>query len=327
MTKTKMQTKQDAYVFEYPEALAFADAQNSVFWPATEIKVEKDVQDIKVNNTEAETHAIITSLRLFTLYERVAGRDYWGNRVMRMFPKPCIQTMANCFSFFEINIHARFYNALNEALNINTEDFYLSYVDDPILKARMDFVEGCVKDKDDLFSLAVFSMVEGAILYSSFAFFKHFQAEGKNRMTNVVAGIDFSLRDENIHSEGGAWLFKTLLKEKREAGVVTEEDYEALRQRVVGAVHQIREHEYRIIEMMFDKGPISGITDIQLKHLVDSRLNICLQQLGMRNEFEVKYNPIAKWFYKNINSVNFHDFFVKVGNSYNRNWVASDFKW
>lgn len=325
--KTKMQTKQEAYIFEYPEALAFADAQNSVFWPATEIKVEKDVQDIKVNNIEAETHAIITGLRLFTLYERVAGRDYWGNRVMKMFPKPCIQTMASCFSFFEINIHARFYNALNEALNINTEEFYLSYVDDPVLKERMAFVEGCVKDKDDLFSLAVFSMVEGAILYSSFAFFKHFQSEGKNKMVNVVAGIDFSLRDENIHSEGGAWLFNTLLKEKKDAGLLSDEDVEALYNRINEAAHHIRLHEHRIIDMMFEKGPIQGITDVQMKHFVDSRLNICLQQLGMKNLYEVKYNPIAKWFYKNINSVKFHDFFVKVGNSYNRNWVASDFVW
>ena len=66
---------------------------------------------------------------------------------------------------------------------------------------------------DILKSIAVFSMIEGAILYSSFAFLKHFQAEGKNKLVNVTAGINFSVRDENLHSMAGAWLFKTLLAE------------------------------------------------------------------------------------------------------------------
>lgn len=325
--KVKMQQKEDAYVFEYPEAIAFADAQNSIFWPPTEIKVEKDIQDIRVNNTEAETHAIVTILRLFTLYERFAGKDYWGGRVMRMFPRPCIQTMANCFSFFEINVHARFYNALNEALNLNTPEFYLSYVEDPTLKARMDFIDAAISDPDDLLSLAVFSAVEGCVLYAPFAFLKSFQVNGKNQMTNVVAGVDFSLRDENLHSEGGAWLFKRLLQELLEAGVISSEYVKKLEQKIINAFNKIREHEFRIIDMMFEKGKIDGITDVQLKHFVEHRLNVCMQQLGFNNIYEVKYNPIAKWFYKNINSVNFHDFFVKVGNSYNRNWTAGDFTW
>lgn len=122
----KLYKEQPAYIYEYQEAVDFARTQNEHFWLADEIKVEKDVQDITVNMTESERHGVLTTLKLFTLYELFAGADYWGERVMKMFPKPCIQMMANSFSFFELNVHAPFYNKLNEALRVNTEEFYMT---------------------------------------------------------------------------------------------------------------------------------------------------------------------------------------------------------
>lgn len=73
----RMQTPKEAYTFDYPEAVAYADMQNSVLWFHHEINVEKDIQDIRVNMTEAEAHGVITTLKLFTLYELVAGNEYW----------------------------------------------------------------------------------------------------------------------------------------------------------------------------------------------------------------------------------------------------------
>jgi ribonucleotide reductase beta subunit family protein with ferritin-like domain len=46
-----------------------AEQQLSVFWLADEIKVEKDIQDMRVNLTPAERHGVITTLKLFSLYE------------------------------------------------------------------------------------------------------------------------------------------------------------------------------------------------------------------------------------------------------------------
>lgn len=107
---------------------------------------------------------------MFTLYELVAGRDYWLGRVLRRFPRPDVERMAATFGFLNWLFTLR--STINEALMINTDEFYLSYVDDPLLKERMDFVEELVKSKSDLMSLGAFSMIEGAVLYSSFAFLK-----------------------------------------------------------------------------------------------------------------------------------------------------------
>src|SRR5690606_21347708 len=99
---------------DYPEAVAYADAQNSVYWKFDEIKVEKDVQDIRVNLSEAERQGVLYVLKLFTKYELIIGNEYWGGRVAKRFPRPEIQRMASAFQFFELNVHAPFYHEIDE---------------------------------------------------------------------------------------------------------------------------------------------------------------------------------------------------------------------
>ncbi len=321
--KPKILQRQDAYVFEYPIAIEYADKQNSVFWTHDEIKLEKDIQDILVNMTESERHGVITVLKLFTHYELAVGNEYWGGRVKKTFKRPEIGRMADSFTFFETNVHAPFYNKINELLHLNTEEFYNSYVENPQLKERMEFIDAAVADKDILYSLGVFSMVEGAILYSSFAFLKHFQSQGKNKLKNLVAGINFSVRDENLHSEGGSWLFRTLLSESR----LTPEKQTELFDKIKESARTLQQHEYHIIDMIFEKGRIDGITPHQMKVFVDSRINLCLQNLGVGEIFEVGSNPVADWFYFGISQTIIHDFFQNVGNQYKRTYSESEFEW
>ena len=300
--------KQEAYIYTYSGFAELADQQMKIFWPWHEINVEKDKQDLLVGMTESEKHGTITTLKLFTLYEIFVGNEHWLDRIMKKFPKPEIQRMAACFGHVELNSHAPFYNEINKVLGLATEEFYTSYTDDPVLKQRMDFLSGLVDSDDDLISTAVFSMIEGAVLYSSFAFLKHFQSQGKNRLMNVVRGINMSCRDEAIHALGGAAIARQLQVESQ----MTDEEFAEYKKKVWEAAQQIREHEHRIIDMIFEKGKIDGITDVQMKHFVDSRINICLRQLGFNNLYDVKYNPIAEWFYKGINDYQFNDFFSGI---------------
>jgi ribonucleotide reductase beta subunit family protein with ferritin-like domain len=128
------------------------------------------------------------------------------------------------------------------------------------------------------------------------------------------------LTDENLHAEAGAWLYRTLCEEQ---GFATSEMESTLRE----AARAIREHEHAIIENIFSAGKIDGITDTQMKHFIDSRINLCLRNLGLTNQYNVTYNPIADYFYKGINSVVLHDFFYKTGASYNRAWDERRFVW
>ncbi|MFF3673588.1 ribonucleotide-diphosphate reductase subunit beta [Streptomyces sp. NPDC002120] len=319
----RITTPKTVYTMDYPTAVEFADKQMDVFWHPNEINIEKDVQDLRVNMTPAETHGVVTTLKLFTLYELLVGNEYWAGRIKQDFPRPDIEFMATTFGFMEISVHARFYSKLNEALMLDTDEFYESYINDETLSSRIAFVNKMADDKDTALAVAVFSMLEGAVLYSSFAFLKHFQSQGKNKLKNVCSGINFSVRDENLHALAGAWLFNTLCEESG----YDEERMADLHTGVVKAAETIYEHESRIVDMIFEKGQIDGIKAEDLKTFIKSRINLCLTNLNMLELYEVKDNPVAEWFYKGINAYSFGDFFYGVQNEYNRTTSEEDFEW
>lgn len=308
-------------VEEYKEPVEFTNKQLKIFWMPDEINVEKDISDILTNFSEAEKHGVITTLKLFSLYETHAGDEYWGGRFKNMFDGAEFHRMGSVFSMFELAIHAPFYNKINQLLHLDTPEFYLSYQNNEILKSRIAHIGQIISDPDDAVSLAMFSMVEGVILYSSFAFLKHFQSQGKNKLINLVRGINFSLRDENLHAIAGAWCFRHKTKN------YTKEQLEEVKTKVIEGAKKIYEHEIEIIKMIFARGNIEGITEKQLTNFVASRINECLKQLGFEKLYDIKYNPIAEWFYKAINDYSFNDFFSGVGNQYHRQWDETKFVW
>ena len=324
-------TPKSEYTTDYPIAIEFAKQQAEIFWLPDEIEVEKDLHDLKTNFSESEYHGVISTLKLFTIYELSVGNDYWQNYITKVFPRPDIQRMATTFAFMEIGVHAPFYNKINEALGLDTDEFYNSYKEDAVLANRMAWIGKRTEKKDTVYnilkSVGVFSMIEGAVLYSSFAFLKHFNSAGKNKLININAGINFSAIDETLHSQAGAWLFRTLLQEAEEDGQISTAQLNLLNHELEDTAKVILEHESIIIDKIFEKGAIKGITENQLKHFVESRLDICVENLGFKGIFKPTYNPIAKWFYKDLESSTLHDFFSSTGNDYNRNWIEGKFQW
>lgn len=324
-------TEKSTYTVDYPTAIEFAEKQAEVFWLPGEIEVEKDLHDMKTNFTESEYHGVISTLKLFTIYELSVGNDYWQNYVSKVFPRPDIQRMAATFSFMELGVHAPFYNKINEVLGLDTDEFYSDYMNDEVLKNRMAWIGKRTEKRDTVYnilkSVGIFSMIEGAILYSSFAFLKHFNSVGKNKLTNVNAGINFSAIDETLHSQAGAWLFRTTLAEAIADNALTPEELTKLKDDLVETAKLILEHETVIINKIFEKGPIRGITDKQLIHFVESRLDTCLKNLGYKAIFKPTYNPIEEWFMKDLNSSVLHDFFSSTGSDYTRAWIEGKFVW
>ena len=308
-------------VYEDKQVIEFAEQQLKIFWLPDEIKVEKDIQDVLTNFTESEKHAVVETLRLFSIYETHVGDEWWSGRFKQMFDTADWHRMASVFSMFELAVHAPFYNKINELLYINTPEFYLSYKQDPALKNRVEHISQIIDENDDCVALGGFCMVEGVILYSSFAFLKHYQSQGKNKLMNVVRGLNFSARDEGLHSAATAYAFrkKTQGKSKEEMQVIVEK---------LNKVQELLlEHELAIIKNMFSKGKIDGITPHQLENFVKSRINTCYNDMGLDKVYIVKNNVIAEWFYKGINDYQFNDFFSGGGNQYHRSWDETGFTW
>lgn len=317
-----MLTKQsDIFLPEYSQIVDFTETQiGKCHWTATEIKVEKDIHDVLVNLTEAERHGVFTTLKLFTLYEMKAGAEYWTGRFMKEFKQHECQAMAAAFGMMELAVHKPFYNKINELLNAANASFYTDYVNDPVLKARMECIDSIINHDDPYVSLGAFTLVEGVILYSNFAFLKHFQSLGKNKLMNIVRGINFSVRDENLHAIAGAWVFRQLVKES------PHKDFDYVKSEIYKAALTILGHEASIIDMIFSHGSIEGITDDNLVLFVQNRIEQCLHNLGLECP-KTEVSPINDWFYSGINNYQFNDFFTAQGREYVREWNEAGFVW
>lgn len=312
--------------FEYNHAYEITKAQNNHHWTHSEIDVDSDLTQYHTEFTEAEKHGINTVLKLFTRYELHVG-NYWTDVIYHRFPKPEVQMLAQVLGAMEVE-HALFYDKLNEAIGLNTKEFHLSFLDDPAMKSRDEFIGKMLHDgvngtdEELAIALATFSFVEGVILYSSFAFLLSFQQQTKGKLKNVAGtGLAYSVRDEALHADAGSWLFNTFV-----------EEYGIDRAKIQGKIHEIARESYEleknIIENIFSKGSIEGITERQLKNFVKSRINKKLKDIELDQFEKVTYNPIAKWFYKVINAIEFSDFFNQNSSSYSNHWAFNKIqKW
>lgn len=320
---TQIQTPTDSLKVCYPDAHRFQDLQQSGFWTANEVALEKDVQPLMTELTESEKHGVLEVLKLFTLYELRAD-EFWSEQVKQMFPRPEIIELAQLFGAVELSVHRRVYDKLNQLLFLSNDDFYNSYRESEVLKSRIEFLDESLKSEDTLIKLATFSFMEGVILFSSFAYLMHFRANGKNKLPNIGLAIRFSARDEDTHAQASSWLFRTLRQEMKEDGVSEDLDLE---NKIHEIAEYVKQHEFEIISRIFSKGKIEGITEVQMQHFVESRIDVQLSRMGLTKLYNVKYNPIAEWFDKIVDSYQYTDFFAGQGSSYSRGWNSQGFIW
>jgi ribonucleoside-diphosphate reductase beta chain len=320
---TSIKIKRNGYVDEYPQFSKIADDQIKVFWPWNEIDVSKDKQDLLIGTSESDVHRLITTLKLFTIYECFVGEEQWGGRIAKAYPHVGPVRMAAAFAHVELNSHAPFYDEINKVMGLSDYAFYNSYLEDPVLKARVDFIESLIANKDDELSTAVFSAVEGAILYTSFYELKKFQSRGNNKAPNLVRGINMSVRDENLHSIGGAGLVNVALAEQRRSSYEMAQFQEA----VTSAIEALFMHECHIADKMHELDPEGASKAKETKEFAKHRLNLMLSNLNLKPIYTIGDEYDFSWFYKGINNYQMNDFFQGVGREYQRDWSPKRFVW
>jgi len=137
----------------------------------------------------------------------------------------------------------------------------------------------------------------------------------------VRSGGKVSVTGNCLHAEAGAKTFLTLKDEMKLSDI----DEAGIAASVEAIAKKMWDHEQAIVKRIFSHGEIEGITEKQLLNFVQSRINMCLKNLGYKHMFDTKYNPIADWFYDGITGLIFNDTFSGIGNSYVRNWNEEAF--
>ncbi len=303
--------------FEYQEAFDFYKNQHRAHWLADEVPLASDLNDWKLKLNESEKNLIGNILKSFAQTE-VHVNDYWSTKVSVWFPKPEIQAMARVFADFE-SIHAEAYARLNEELGL---DDFKAFMEDEASKAKIDRlieVPGETIEERAL-SLAIFSaFTEGVNLFSSFAILMSFQL--RNLMKGTAQVVEWSVRDESLHSKAGCWLYRTLLNEQPQLDTVE------MRNKIVEACELSVQLEFDFIEKAFEMGDIEGLNKEQLKAFIKARANEKLIELGyssIYNDIDPNLIKQMEWFGHLTSGKTHQDFFAGRVTSYSKSTADWD---
>ena len=319
---TRIQTPTDSYVRHYPRIVELANKQlEEQLWFSSEMVVELDRMQLLYELTPEQLHAVKTVLTFFVRYELSVG-DMW-KKVAELFPRPEVQLAASVVECVERAVHAEFYNQPNQQLGLDTDEHYLAYTKDPELLERAQWIGKLLSNKEDpILGVITFSMIETAILFSSFAILKSFQSNGYNLIPVIARGTNQSAIDEDLHGMITAEIINTYYSELGKKLVDDENRYP----KIVEAVKYAYEHECRIIDIAIPEDTFNGVAKQEYKEFVKKRLNTYLTRIQLPEIFEVGECSITEWFELNTYAYKVIDFFsAGLGMEYESSWDETGF--
>ena len=211
-------------------------------------------------------------------------------------------------------IHIEGYSFLIESLSM-PETIYKEFLDYKAMKDKHDYLQNFnVNTPLDLATTIVVygGLTEGLQLFSSFALLLNYTRHGL--MKNMGQIVTWSFRDESLHVECMAKLFKVLLEEESDSSWNKE-----LEKRINEACHMIIECEDAFIDLCYQTSS-DAIRNLEkndvkqyIRYLADRRLN----QFGFKEIFNVTENPLP-WIDEITSNVEFASFFETRATEYSK---------
>ena len=297
--------------FEYPQAFEFYKNQHRAHWLADEVPLASDLNDWRLNLNESEKNLIGNILKSFAQTE-VHVNDYWSSKISQWFPKPEVVAMASSFGAFEA-IHAEAYARLNDELGL---DNFQAFMEDEASRNKIERLLETPSEtlEEKALALAIFSaFTEGVNLFSSFAILMSFQLRNMLKGTGQI--VEWSVRDESLHSTAGCWLFRTLMQESPELDTVE------MRNNVIEACNISVKLEFDFIDKAFEMGEIEGLNKDQLKNFIKARANDKMKELGYNpvyNDLDPALLKQMEWFGHLTSGKTHQDFFANRVTDYSK---------
>ena len=220
--------------------------------------------------------------------------------------------MASAFGAFEA-IHAEAYARLNDELGL---DNFQAFMEDEASRNKIERLLETPSEtlEEKALALAIFSaFTEGVNLFSSFAILMSFQLRNMLKGTGQI--VEWSVRDESLHSTAGCWLFRTLMQESPELDTVE------MRNNVIEACNISVKLEFDFIDKAFEMGEIEGLNKDQLKNFIKARANDKIKELGYNpvyNDIDPALLKQMEWFGHLTSGKTHQDFFANRVTDYSK---------
>lgn len=301
--------------YEYPELELYKEAIQHSYWLHTEFNYTSDIQDFKVNVTEAERNAIKNAMLAISQVE-VTVKTFWGDLYHRM-PKPELGSVGYTFAESEVRHHDAYAHLL-EILGFNEEFEKIGEI--PALIDRVNYLQKSSvlaktgEDKDYMLALLLFSLfIEHVSLFSQFLIIMSFNRY-KNLFKGMSNAIEATSKEEQLHGLFGIDLINVVREEKPEWFD------ENLERAVYDACKLSYESEEKVIDWIYEAGDLDFMPKYNVKEYVKNRLNNSLASVGYERIFEVDKNAldITEFLEDGLRSTAHIDFFNKRSVNYSK---------
>jgi glutaredoxin 3 len=304
--------------FKFAWAVEAAIDHEKIHWGEWEAKLQEDVsqwQNGKLSPTEK--HHITQILKLFTQSDVAVGRNYLEYYIPK-FKNNEIRAMLSSFANREF-VHQRAYALLNDTLGLPEEEFS-AFLEYKVMRDKVDFMGDIDTHSHAGTALAIARSVmnEGMSLFSAFIMLLNYQRYGK--MKGMCEIVEWSIRDETMHTEGMVKLFRAFCDEHSK---IVNDDF---KKQIYDMFRTAVALEDKVIDNAFEMGEIEGLTAHDVKQYIRYLADRRLIQLGLKGNWKVKENPLD-WLEWVLNGASHKNFFEGTVTDYNSDGMEGDWGW
>ena len=281
----------------YAKAEEFRELSENGHWKTAEVEMTKDVEDYKRASTE-EKDFIKNILSIFTQSDFNVASGYLP--LINYVKNNEIRGMLTSFMSREYE-HQKGYNHLNESLGF-PDSYYTDFLKHRETAEKNSYMQDDVYKDNFGLSLAKGILLEGISLFGSFIMLKNFERTGK--YPGMCSINEWSLKDESLHVEGNAWLFRTWCREN------PVEVNDAFKRHIYSMARELVELENQFVEFAFGTYKPDNLDKEDVKEYIKYIADRRLVQLGLKPNYEVSVNPLP-WFDEIANGSSHANFFEK----------------
>lgn len=279
----------------YPAAEEYRKLSENSHWIVEEADLTKDVEDYKKASKE-EQDFIKNILSIFTQSDFNVAKGYLP--LLNYIKNNEVRGMLSSFMNREY-IHQEGYSLLNESLGF-PDTYYTDFLLHKETAEKNTYMQDDIYSNNFGLSLAKGILLEGISLFGSFIMLKNFEREGK--YLGMCQINDWSLKDESLHVEGNAWLFRTWCEENKQ------EINDTFKRHIYSMAREIVELEKSFIDFAFSNYTPYKLSIQKVKEYIEYIADRRLIQLGLKSNYGVETNPLP-WFDEITNGSSLQNFF------------------
>lgn len=294
----------------YPQAEEYRLQSEDIHWIVKEVEMSKDVEDFKAASVE-EKEFIKNILSIFTQSDFNVAAGYLP--LINQIKNNEVRGMLTSFMAREF-IHQEGYAHLNESLGF-PDSYYTDFLKHMETREKDTYMAESIFENFGL-KLAKGILLEGISLFGSFIMLKNFERVGK--YLGMCTINEWSLRDESLHVEGNAWLFRTWCSENPESV------NDAFKLHIYSMAREIVALEQSFIEFAYGSYQPPNLDKEDVKAYIEYIADRRLLQLGLKPNFGRSSNPLP-WMDELNNGSSLANFFEKRVTDYSVAGMTGEF--